>query len=286
MIEVVVIGDALLDVHADPDEPIRPGADVSARIALEPGGQGANLAVRLARRGVGVQLITALGDDAGGRMLRETLAAGGVDIRSVTGMPTGTVVVLRGAAGERTMLSQRPTYAAAASRELAHEAAWILVSGYLLLEPGADALARAVAASSARRALAGCSVPEALLERWRALAGELRPDLVVLNADEAAALGPLPGVPLLAVTDARGARLAVGATTYRADVAPGPSAVDTTGAGDAFTAALLASFLAGPWPPGNVQDALAAAVNAAAAVARAQGAQARVAGEREATLPA
>ena len=285
MTAVVVVGDALLDVHADPAEPIRAGADVPARIRLEPGGQGANLAVRLARRGVAVQLITALGDDPGGLVLREALAADGVDVQPVAAASTGTVVVLRGPSGERTMLSQRPTYAAAAARALPHDADWILASGYLLLEPEADAFARAVAASPARRALVGCSVPAGVLERWRRLAVELRPDLMVLNADEAAALGRIADVPALAVTDARGAGLAIGEATYRAEVTPGPPAIDTTGAGDAFTAALLASILGGAgWPPDRPQDALTAAVDAAAAVARVEGAQGRVDGERDATL--
>lgn len=283
---VVVIGDALLDVHADPAEPIRLGADVPARIALEPGGQGANLAVRLARRGVAVQLITALGEDHAGQVLRDALAADGVDVRSVADTSTGMVVVLRGPAGERTMLSQRPTYAAAASAALPLDAAWLVISGYCLLEPEADALARAVAASPARRALIGCSVPGRLLDRWRELATSMRPDLLVLNEDEAEALGPLTGNGAVAVTDAAGARLRIGEAIYRAEVPAGPPAIDTTGAGDAFAAALIAAILGGQWPPDDPGDVLAVAVHAAASVARVQGAQAGVPAERDATLPA
>ncbi len=281
---VVVVGDALLDVHADPAEPIRPGADVPARIRLEPGGQGANVAVRLARRGVAVQLLTALGDDAGGRMVRDALAADGVDVRSVAATLTGMVVVLRGPVGERTMLSQRPTYAAAASKVLPLDAAWLVISGYCLLEPAADALVGTAAASPARRALIGCSVPEPLLDRWRELATSLRPDLLVLNEDEAAALGPLAAIRAVGVTDARGARLTIGEATYRAEVPAGPPAIDTTGAGDAFAASLLAGIHR--WPPDRPGEVLAAAVDAAASVARVRGAQARVPGERHARLPA
>ena len=283
---VVVIGDALLDVHADPAEPIRLSADVPARIALEPGGQGANLAVRLARRGVAVQLITALGDDHAGRMLRDALAADGVDVRSVVDTLTGVVVVLRGPAGERTMLSQRPTYSIAASKLLPLDAAWLVISGYCLLEPGADVLVGKAAASPARRALIGCSVPEPLLDRWRELTTSLRPDLLVLNEDEAATLGRLTGDGAVTVTDARGARLTIGEATHRAEVPAGPPAIDTTGAGDAFAATLLAAILGDRWPPDRPGQALSTAVEAAASVARVQGAQARVSGERDATLPA
>lgn len=282
----IVIGDALLDVHADPAEPIRTGADVPATIALEPGGQGANLAVRLARRGVAVQLITALRNDHAGRMLRERLAGDGVDVRSVADTMTGLVVVLRGPAGERTMLSQRPTYAAAASTDLPLDAAWVVISGYCLLEPGADGLARAVAASPARRALIGCSVPAPMLNRWRELATSLGPDLLVLNEAEAEAVGPLTGTGAVAVTDAAGARLTIGEATYRAEVAAGPPAIDTTGAGDAFAASFLAAIRRDRWPPDRPGEALATAVEAAASVARVQGAQARVPGERDGALPA
>lgn len=184
------------------------------------------------------------------------------------------------------MLSQRPTYAAAASKALPLDAAWHVISGYCLLEPGADALVRAVATSPARGALIGCSVPGPLLGRWRELATSWRPDLLVLNEDEAATFGRLTGSGLVAVTDARGARLTIGEATYRADVAAGSSAIDTTGAGDAFAASLLVAILGGRWPPDDPGDALAIAVDAAASVARVQGAQAHVPGERDATLPA
>ena len=283
---VVVVGDALLDVHAEPATPIRPGADVPATIALEPGGQGANLAVRLARRGAAVRLITALGDDHAGRVLREALGVDGVQVRSVSATATGVVVVLRGPVGERTMLSQRPTWAAAASEILPIGAAWLVISGYCLLEPGADALVRKAAASPARRALIGCSVPGPLLARWRELATSLRADLLVLNQDEAAALGALAGDGAVALTDARGARLTIGGATHRAEVPDGPPAIDTTGAGDAFAATFLAAILGDRWPPDRPGEALAAAVEAAASVARVRGAQARVLGERDATLSA
>ena len=52
MTRVVVIGDATLDVTVAPAEPMRHGGDVAAAIRLAPGGQGANVAVRLARRAV------------------------------------------------------------------------------------------------------------------------------------------------------------------------------------------------------------------------------------------
>ena len=51
-----VVGDALLDVRVTTLGPTRHGSDVPAEVHLRPGGQGSNLAVRLARRGLEVSL--------------------------------------------------------------------------------------------------------------------------------------------------------------------------------------------------------------------------------------
>src|SRR5688500_15594798 len=104
---VRVIGDALLDVHVTPSAPLEPGSDRAAEVRLEPGGQGANLAVRLARRGVPVRLICALADDTAGAMVRAALGSDGVEVDAREVPMTGVVVVLVAADGGRTMLSQR-----------------------------------------------------------------------------------------------------------------------------------------------------------------------------------
>ena len=286
---VLVIGDALLDVHAVPREPIVGGADVPAAIALQPGGQGANLAVRLARAGVAVRLLTAIADDPAGILLRERLATEGIELDAVPTVASGTVVVLRDATGERTMLSQRPPLAAAAAdrlRSAPPDGGWVICSGYALAEPDADALP-GVLRGSARLAIAGCALADADVAAWRQRVTDAAPDLLLLNHGEATALDPIPPVILLAVTDAGGATLTLGGEDLRAAVPPGPPAVDATGAGDAFAAALVGSLLADEtWPPAadRLRSALAAAVGTAAAVARVEGAQGRVPGEPAATL--
>src|SRR5690606_23844538 len=154
---VVVVGDALLDVLVRPSEPMRTGADVPAAVVFGPGGQGANLAVRLARRGVSVQLVCALADDPAGHLLREALSGDGVRLRPVATEATGTVIVLVDAAGERTMLSQRLSFAALAGDAPSSASDWLVVSGYLLLEPGADVVAAALRERAPRRMLVGCA---------------------------------------------------------------------------------------------------------------------------------
>ena len=182
---ITVIGDALLDVHVVPAQPPRPGGDVPAEIRLEPGGQGANVSVRLARRGLPVRLVCALGPDAAGNLLRERLAADGVEVVDLAASATGAVVVLLDAARERTMLSQRVPLAMGLRPELLAEADWLVVSGYLLLERAAGISA---SGDSPRRVLLGCSLASTEVAGWLEAALALRPHLAVLNAAEARAI--------------------------------------------------------------------------------------------------
>jgi len=64
--------------------------------ALGPGGKGSNQAVAAARAGAKVQMISRLGDDAFGRLARETWAADGIDASLVgsCATPTGSAVIL------------------------------------------------------------------------------------------------------------------------------------------------------------------------------------------------
>ncbi len=295
--QVEVIGDALLDIHVTASSAIRPGADIPARVRLEPGGQGANLAVRLARRGVDVRLTCALGEDTAGTMLRNALAADGVDLRPIPVDATGSVLVLVAVDGERTMLSQRAPLAQRLDANAA--GAWLVLSGYLLLEPDASRLAD-WATPTERRAIVGCAIEQAQAEAWISVCRALRPSLLVLNHDEASTLagkqtdaGSLAGRlaraldAVVVVTDSRGGTAAAGDRVMRVDAPEGEPATDTTGAGDAFAGALIAELLE-PWPPAAepLERAMAAAARLASAVARTPGAQGRVAGEPPARLDA
>jgi sugar/nucleoside kinase (ribokinase family) len=285
--QVLVLGDALLDVQATPTQPMRPGADVPAAIRLEPGGQGANLAVRLARRGVAVRLRCALGTDPAADLVRSTLARDGVTLDAVEASATGTVVVLVDGDGQRTMLSQRVPLLGAPLAAI--DAAWLVVSGYVLTEPNVSDLRTHRLPD--RRAVVGCALDGAQVDAWRSALRMLAPGLVVLNADEANALADAAADPAVAlaeafgaivvVTDAGGARAAIGDSIVRADREP-VVAIDTTGAGDAFAAALIAALVGMSWPPAPeaLEPALAAAASAARAVTHVAGAQARVAGEQ------
>jgi sugar/nucleoside kinase (ribokinase family) len=294
----LVIGDAMLDVHVAPSLPVRPGGDVPASIRLAAGGQGANLAVRLARRGAAVRLACALGDDEGGRLLRAALAADRVKVSQIgAGTATGVVVVLREPDAGRTMLSQRAPLLGSALA-VALEAVepepdgWLIISGYVLLEAG-SALARI--ADSWCRAVIGCSLSSHQAAAWAAVATALRPHLAVVNLDEARTIcgsvdDPSRLVPWvrratgseIAVVTHPGGAVAVAGDALVAVAAPAVGAlVDTTGAGDAFAAALVAGLSGGSWPPAteNLDRAMTAATAVASAVARTPGAQGWVDGE-------
>jgi len=291
---VAIVGDAMLDVTLAPTEPMRPGGDVPATVRLGAGGQGANLAVRLARRGAAARLACGLGADVAGRLLREALDADGVVVLAVAVPATGAVAVLLGAGGERTMLSQRSPFVDGVDLEVAVvHADWLAVSGYALLEVGAIDFARRCAALPVRRAVLGCDVPATRVADWREALAAARPHLVVLNAREAAALGSgdeaRPGAALadelgaLVVVTGAGAVTAAGLGLRLVVDAPsgGPVPADTTGAGDAFAAALIVA-LGATWPPveDQVRVALSAAVGVAREVVGVHGAQASVPGER------
>lgn len=287
-IEVLVIGDALLDVTARPMWPMRSAADVPATISLGPGGQGANVAVRLARGGVRVGLICGLGAGPAAALVTDALESEGVEVIAVPVADTGTVVIVLGERGERTMLSQRAPFSARAAAAMPPDSEWIVVSGYLLLEPGAHDFARAVAARSARRVLLGCAMPDAATAAdWASAATTMRPDLLVLNAAEADEIDRAATITTGRVTTSELAvRATIGRVSAEARTLAGEPASDTTGAGDAFAAGLVAALARADWPPtmSVLEAALGSATTLASAVARTPGAQGRVAGEQAATL--
>jgi ribokinase len=294
---VTVLGDATLDVHVAPAGPMRPGGDVPAAIRLEPGGQGANVAVRLARQGVRTRLVCALAGDSAGAMLRERLAAEGLDLVDVSSEATVIVLVLLDDRGERTMLSHRSQIQAGTAAERLGATDWLIVSGYALVECGVDIAARN---DGSRRVVLGCSLDARTAGAWAAAASSISPHLVVLNVAEAAALVGATGSPaalaealsirlesVVVVTHADGAAAMVAGRAIEVPAVGGEGPViDTTGAGDAFAAALVAELAEADWPPDPEDLALAMAAGAtlASAVTRVAGAQGRVAGELAARL--
>lgn len=275
---IVVVGDVMTDVVASLSGPVAQGSDTPARVVHRGGGAGANIAVWLARSGAAVTLIGRVGDDAAGREAAEALWAEGVDARLAIdpARPTGTCVVLVEPGGERSMLPDAGANAGLEAVTLPDDAAHLHLAGYALLHPGSRPAARALLAS-ARAAGLGVSVdPSSAAPLQRAGTAAFLEwvggiDLLVPNRDEAAVLtgmsDPRGAARALAAhagevvvkLGAQGALWTDGETQVRAP-AVDVLVTDTTGAGDAFAAGLLAARLAGAEPA----DALGAGCSLAA----------------------
>ncbi len=310
-IRFVVIGDATLDINVRGSQSPLRGSDRAARITLGAGGQGANMSVRLARRGAPVTLIAAMADDVAGEQLTRSLAAEHVAVVALPAARTGTVVSLVDPAGERAMLSDRVSLDSAglsspSVRSAVDEADWIHVSGYPLADAASgEALAGLV---GLRRTGQGCSVGGGSFVAGNEMAARLRtirPELVLFDRAEASVLmgrqsaggsgsqsqtGPVEDLAAAlasaigctaVVTD--GAAGAAGATAAGTVAVPGASgsAVDATGAGDAFGAVILLALADGPWPPPlpALREAVEQASRLGAEVAGVVGAQAHVPSE-------
>jgi ribokinase len=280
---VVVVGDVMTDVVASLSGPVAHGSDTPARVVQRGGGAGANVAAWLARAGASVTLIGRVGDDAAGREILEGLRAEGVDTRLATdpARPTGTCVVLVEPGGERSMLPDPGANAGLEAVPLPEDATHLHLAGYALLHPGSRPAARALLADAAARGLTISVDPSSAAPLARAGAAAFFDwiqgvQLLLPNRDEAAVLTSVPDPrgaaraltahagEVVVKLGAQGALWTDGGEQLRAP-AVDVQVVDTTGAGDAFAAGLLAARRGGAAPP----EALAAGCALAAeAVAR------------------
>ncbi|MDH2390022.1 PfkB family carbohydrate kinase [Streptomyces sp. HNM0663] len=265
---LLVAGDVVTDVVAVHRAPLARGTDTEAVIRILPGGAGANAACWAARWGLtDVRVLAQVG--AGDAAWHEgQLLAAGVRPLLVADRdaPTATVIALVDATAERTFLTDNGAALRLApadwSPSLLEGIGHLHVSGYLLFSDAGRGLVRLALETARSRGVTTSVDPAstgfiAALGVDRMLAAIDGVDVLLPNADEARLLTGLPDaadaaaklsriVPLTVVTlGARGALVAQsGAVTARV---PGirAQAVDSTGAGDAFTGAFLAAWLTG-----------------------------------------
>jgi sugar/nucleoside kinase (ribokinase family) len=142
---VVVIGDAAVDIVARPSAALVFGDDVRSTITMTPGGAAANTAAWLAFCGASVTLVSRIGDDPAGELLRRSLTDAGVRCAFTVdpAAATGCVVALVDPDGQRTMMSDRGANArlepADVDAEVLAGAAHLHLSGYVLLDESSRA---------------------------------------------------------------------------------------------------------------------------------------------------
>jgi ribokinase len=289
---VVVLGDVMVDVVVRLSGPLAPGSDAPAVIRFHGGGSAANtaawLAVAAADDGEAPLLVGRVGDDDRGRRARDELKAVGVDVRLAADpeLPTGTCVVLVGPDGERTMAPDAGANDALAEEdlpgELLVEGDHLHVVGYALMRPGSRAAARAATARARESGMSVSVDPSSsalLTDEFLELAADA--ELLVPNASEAHALtgesAPEQAARMLAERvgevvvklGPEGALWTNGEEVLRAAAVPVDAAVDSTGAGDAFAAGLLAARASGA----STAESLAAACTLAARAVKTPGAR-------------
>jgi ribokinase len=286
---VLVVGDVATDVVAVLSGEPAPGSDRPATIRTRGGGAGANVAVHLAALGTDVVLTGVVGADPAGAALTAELRAAGVRlaIRAAPGAATGTIVSLVEPGGQRSMLADRGANLELRPEDLPQPPAGghLHLSGYTLLDDGPRAAGLAALAAAAG---AGCTIsvdpastgPLARYGTDRWLGDTAAATVLLPNADEARLLTGCADAEqaarqladrhrVVAVSlGPEGALWAEGDELVHRPAHPA-TVVDTTGAGDAFTAGLLAAWLRGA----TAAEALDAGLARAAAVVGRPGAR-------------
>jgi ribokinase len=284
---VTVLGSLNTDISLLVPHLPGPGETVlaAAGATFGAGGKGANQAVAAARLGAAAEMVGCCGADEFGARLRSGLQAEGIGVaglRAVPGAASGLALITVDPAGENSIAVAAGANGLAGDAEVA--AAFAVPCDVLVLSaeipaPVLGAALRRARSAGVRTLLNLAPVPDGAA----GLVAE-RPDWLVVNAQEAAALGGRSpgGVAAAAGLAARlGGGHAVVTLGAAGAVLAGPSgtaavpgfrvtAVDTVGAGDAFVGA-LAVVLAGGLDPAA---AVTAACAAGAAAATRRGAQA------------
>lgn len=278
--DVLVIGAASLDVKGQAGGPLQMGTSNPGTIRQSPGGVARNIAENLARLGVEVALISAVGNDWAGRYILEQARSAGIDTRHILvlpDLPTGTYLALQDQ--EKQLIVGLDDMAAIGAitpqylyqrRRLFRQARMVAIDANLA--PETLEMVFRLAAQYGRPV---CADPTSAV-----LAGRLRPFLgqlylVTPNLEEAGALLGEVGragrpIQMARRLVAQGVHLAVVtlaekglcyATREESGHLPALRVpiVDPTGVGDALTAAVIFGLLEGLSPGEAVRLGLSAA---------------------------
>lgn len=259
---ICCVGDLVTDVVVHLTSDPQRGTDTPVSIDYQRGGSAANVAVAAVVSGASARFVGQVGDDVAGETLTAALESHGVELCVVRRGVSGTIVVLVDATGERSFLTDRAAAVHLSSMpqgaldgvDLLHVPAYSLTVGALAetsqLMIG-EAVDRNIPISISTSSV---SVLEDYgRDRFLDLVKAVNPALIFANREEANFL--LQGHPwfrhagatIVTASDLPARFVQPDGTEAR--VSPTPvKATDTTGAGDAFTGAFLATYLRGKSP--------------------------------------
>ncbi|MFE5404481.1 ribokinase [Streptomyces sp. NPDC056580] len=284
--DLLVVGSANADLVIGVER--RPAAGetvLGGDLAVHPGGKGGNQAVAAARLGARTALLARVGDDAHGRLLLDAQRAAGVDTAGVLvgGAPTGVALITVDPSGDNSIVVSPGANARLTPADVRGAAGLLRASRVVSaqLEIPLETVEEVVRnLPDGSRFVLNPSPPRALPARVLAACDPLivnEHEARVLLGDDGAGGEPEDWAPLLLARGPRSVVVTLGAAGALVCDSSGvtrvPSvrvdAVDTTGAGDAFTAALAWKLGVGAALP---EAAAHAALVGAAAVTR-RGAQ-------------
>jgi ribokinase len=260
-LNITVVGSINLDfVASAPSLPAAGETVTGATLARHPGGKGANQALAAEKLGAEVSLIGRVGDDGMAGVALALLEDFGVDLAGVEtdiAAPTGVALIAVDPSGENQIV-----VAAGANHQVTPEQlparieCPLIVQLELPIETVEAAVGRATGFVCANLAPAA-PVSEALLRRC---------DLIVVNEVEAEFYGQLlhhGGGRVVITQGARGAEMYHRGVKVAWATPPAITAVDATGAGDAFVGAITVALLEGMEPAEALRFACAAGASAA-----------------------
>lgn len=298
--QVLVVGSLNADLVVRAARIPGPGETVAGSdLVVAPGGKSANQAVAIGRLGGDVALLGRVGDDENGRMLLASLTRAGVDVTAVGVLPdvaSGSAMIAVADSGENSIIVSPGANGRLTADDVSAAAAFFDRAGSgsvltLCLEVSVDAVTAAAEAAAAR----GITVV-LNLSPYQAVPARLlsRVDILLVNAHELADLtdhpvaeadgdwsslvqaardalgeaGPATVIVTLGADGARHLDLTSGQVSPRIP-SPAVTAVDTTGAGDAFLASFAYRLAAGD----DISTACEFAVRVGAYAATGHGAQ-------------
>lgn len=269
MSRVFVLGNASIDTTLRvPRLPVAGETLMATGILRSPGGKGLNQAVMAARAGAEVHFLAPLGEEPETSLIRDAVAAEGLDATWVlTGAPTDLSSLMVAPDGENCIVS---TGACCDSLGIAPALDFVagLTEGDVLLMQGNLRLDVTLAAARAARARGRRVMLNTAPLRWDFAALLPLCDLVVANRFEARAITGHddPGAAATALAGAGAAVVTLGGAGcvlagdgVQAFAAEPVVVLDTSGAGDVFCGVLAASWASGAALPSAIARAQHAA---------------------------